>query len=288
MPPKRPDGSPIWVFASAAFAGSILLSAAIGLAGGRDGSLIALAPLSMIIPTMAAAIARATTGAHFDLHVQQLPTRWLPAALLTFPLTIHLLAIPAVILLEGRIPWHFPPAWGTPGVTKILFRMSRNAAVGIVIVTVMAFFEEVGWRAFFLRRMLVRYGALRGAIMTSFLYALWHVPYVFGGVQHVENVSGNLVALLYPVGIFGVGLFLAFLWIKTESIWIVSIAHGSLNNWGQFLFKFMQTSGDYDPALFGLVNASLLLVGLLSIIAIHGSQSSSRAPRMNEPSVPLR
>jgi hypothetical protein len=64
------------------------------------------------------------------------------------------------------------------------------------------------------------------------------------------------------IGQIGAGLFLAYLWFHTESIIIVSLAHGSLNNWGQYAFKFMHTGGEHDLALFGAVNAALLAVGL--------------------------
>ena len=45
------------------------------------------------------------------------------------------------------------------------------------------------------------------------------------------------------MGIVASGLIIGWLWLRTESIWIVSIAHGALNNWGQYAFKYMT-----DPA----------------------------------------
>jgi hypothetical protein len=49
-----------------------------------------------------------------------------------------------------------------------------------------------------------------------------------------------MLALTVPVGIFAAGLVIDWLWLKTESIRIVSLAHGALNNWGQYAFKYMQ------------------------------------------------
>jgi membrane protease YdiL (CAAX protease family) len=63
------------------------------------------------------------------------------------------------------------------------------------------------------------------------------------------------------VGTFGGGLFLAFLWFKTESILLVSLAHGAINNWGQYAFKFMKTSGERDVVLLVLVAIAMLAVG---------------------------
>jgi membrane protease YdiL (CAAX protease family) len=69
------------------------------------------------------------------------------------------------------------------------------------------------------------------------------------------------LALVQPAGTFGAGLFLAFLWFKTESILLVSLAHGALNNWGEYAFKFMKTSGERDFVLLMLVAAAMLAVG---------------------------
>jgi membrane protease YdiL (CAAX protease family) len=38
------------------------------------------------------------------------------------------------------------------------------------------------------------------------------------------------------------GLIIGWLWLRTESIWLVAIAHGALNNWGQYAFKYMKDS----------------------------------------------
>jgi membrane protease YdiL (CAAX protease family) len=90
---------------------------------------------------------------------------------------------------------------------------------------------------------------------------LWHIPFELSGVQHVENVTPFALGLIEPIGVFGAGLFLAFLWFKTESIALVSLAHGALNNWGQYAFKFMKTSGERDFILLALAAVALLAAG---------------------------
>jgi membrane protease YdiL (CAAX protease family) len=30
------------------------------------------------------------------------------------------------------------------------------------------------------------------------------------------------------------GLIIGWLWLRTESIWLAAIAHGAMNNWGQY------------------------------------------------------
>jgi membrane protease YdiL (CAAX protease family) len=184
--------------------------------------------------------------------------------------------MPGAIVLEGKLPWvqwltpepdglyHTPQelGWGALTSAALAGRIAINAAIGLIIVSFLAFFEEIGWRGFMLPRLVGRFGARRGAAASALIWALWHIPFAVSGVQHVENVSPLALALVSPVGQFGAGLFLAFLWLKTSSIPLVSLAHGALNNWGQYAFKFMRTSGERDLALFALVNVAILAVGV--------------------------
>ena len=221
----------------------------------------------MFVPALGVVAARITSGASLDIEWKRLPWRWLPAALLLLPLAIHAVALPGVFLLEGKLPWiaGIAPGWG---------RIAVNALAGLIIVSFLAFFEEIGWRAFMLPRLADRLGARRAAVVSAAIWALWHVPYALSGVLHVENVTPVALALVHPLGTFGAGLFLAFLWFKTGSLVLVSLAHGAFNNWGQYAFKFMKTSGERDVMLLVLVAAAVLAVGVAAL-ARTGSKAST-------------
>ena len=68
------------------------------------------------------------------------------------------------------------------------------------------------------------------------------------------------LALTFPFGIFATGLVIGWLWVKTESIWMVTLAHGALNSWWQYAFKYMQ----FVRAPDSVVGAS----GLLAVITL--------------------
>jgi membrane protease YdiL (CAAX protease family) len=251
------------VFLGTAFGGSIVLSLAIALSGGHQSRLIGLAPLSMFVPAFGVLAARVMTGASVEIEWKRLPLRWLPVALFVLPSAIHAVALPGVILLEGRLPWvqGLMPGWG---------RVAMNALAGLIFVSFLAFFEEIGWRAFMLPRLAGRLGVRRAAAASALIWALWHVPFALSGILYVENVRPFALALVQPVGVFGAGLFLAFLWFKTESILLVSLAHGAFNNWGQYAFKFMKTSGERDLTLLVLVAIAVLAVGAWATTASTG------------------
>ena len=66
-----------------------------------------------------------------------------------------------------------------------------------------------------------------------------------------------------PLGHIGAGIFLGWVWLRTRSIWMVTLAHGALNNWGQYAFKFMNADAfpTLDLYLLLCVNLSLLALG---------------------------
>ena len=83
----------------------------------------------------------------------------------------------------------------------------------------------------------------------------------------VPFVIGLLI--LYPLGLFGAGIFLGWLWLHYESIWLVTLAHGSLNNWGQLAFKYMKepsnVAGTENLLTFTAVNLALLIAGIFFV-----------------------
>lgn len=98
-----------------------------------------------------------------------------------------------------------------------------------------------------------------------FIWRLWHVPFQLSGIQHIDGISPTRLALTLPIGIAAAGLIIGWLWLRTESIWIVSLAHGALNSWGQYALKYMKESVNptADARAGGAGGLAMLLVGIL-------------------------
>jgi membrane protease YdiL (CAAX protease family) len=251
----------------------------------------ALGLLTMLLPALGVLFVQVAFGASLpDAGWGRFPIRWLPVALLVLPIATHAVALPAAMVLDGRLPWshwlvpaddgliHAPAdrGWGVLTPTGLVLRIVLNAVVGLVIVSVLAFFEEIGWRAWMLPRLVTRLGEGRGAAASAVIWAAWHVPYALSGIQHIENVPTPALIMLMPLGNIGAGLFLAWLWLRTRSIVMVSLAHGSLNNWGQYAFKFMTSSGHHDVAILAFVNVALFGLGI-AILPRLAWRSASRS-----------
>jgi len=153
--------------------------------------------------------------------------------------------------------------------------------VGIIMGSILSFFEEVGWRAWLLPRLADRMGARRAVVATAIIWALWHIPFQLSGIQHIDGVSPVNLALTLPFGIFAAGLVIGWLWVKTESIWVVTLAHGALNSWGQYAFKYMQFVRAPDSIVGGAGGLAVLVLGTL--LLARGLPPAARRGRLVEP-----
>lgn len=234
---------PILVYVATAYTLAIALSILIVRTGSQATP---LAWGSMVLPTIAVVLAREPAAIDWS----RFSLRYLPAALLLMPAVLHAVMVPAARVLGGGIAWKSDSAG----------HVAVNALFGLLFVSALAMFEEVGWRAWLLPRLTARIGTSRAIAAVSLIWALWHIPFVLSGILRPEHLTTAQAVAILPIGQFGAGLVLGWLWMRTGSIWIVSLAHGSLNNWGQYAFKLMQD----NPAL-NSYEATVLLAGSLAL-----------------------
>ncbi|MFT3750898.1 MAG: CPBP family intramembrane metalloprotease [Agriterribacter sp.] len=285
------------VFIVITFSLSILLSLIIGLTGGHESRFIGLQFTSMPIPAIAVLIMTNLFKAPIkEVKWNKLPLYWLVIALLLMPLTIHIICLPLIKFLNnGAIPWqswlttkekdlYISPGnfgWSTLTSNELVFKIFMNAVTGVAIVSLLAFLEEIGWRGWMLPRLINQFNLKKGILIGSSVWALWHVPFMLSGILYLKAVPAYIIVLINPFGIFGAGLVISWLWAKTNNIWIVSIAHGALNNWGQYAFKYMEDSKTNLQSqqiwLFIGVNGSLLILGLLIFITMKNNYNNNKA-----------
>jgi membrane protease YdiL (CAAX protease family) len=257
----------------------------IGLTGGQKSLFAGFGVLAMFFPLLAMLLTRFTTG-----RLVNYSPGWrrfsLPYALLAvtlIPLTLHGAMLPTAYTLENGLPWqdwltptadnrfHVPEprAWGTLTHDELILRIALSAGVGLMIVSFLAFFEEIAWRAWLIPCLSTRMPPRCAVACVASLWAFWHTPFVISGLHHFDAIPVTVASVIMLVGQFGAGLVIGWLWLKTESIWVVTLAHGALNNWGQYAFKFMRDIGSHEGWVLLAGNLALLTVG--SFLLIQGS-----------------
>jgi membrane protease YdiL (CAAX protease family) len=130
--------------------------------------------------------------------------------------------------------YHTPAArgWGVLTPAGLAVRIAVNAMAGITVVSILSLFEEIGWRGWLLPQLIGLTSERRAVVISSMIWATWHVPYALTGIHRLDGVLAGWTALVVPLGMFGSGLVIGWLWLRTKSLWIAASAHGALNNWG--------------------------------------------------------
>lgn len=230
------------------------------------------------------------------LRWNRFPLIYLPVALLLMPVAMHAVMLPVAAALWGELPWanwlapeadglyHTSAArnWGVLTPAGFAARLAANIVVGLAANSALAFFEEIGWRAWMLPRLIERMNIQRAVTVSALIWAFWHTPFALGGIHHLPGIPALLVVLTLPILTIGAGLVIGWLWIRTESIWMVALAHGALNNWGQYAFKFMQDEGPggqpRDMLILAAGGLAVLVVGS-SLVARGLSSDRLRSER---------
>lgn len=277
---------PILVFLGISYGLSVALGLIVGLSGGPQSPFINLGIAAMLFPAIAVLVVRLTMNERVaSFGWGRFQPAYLLTALLLMPVVMHLVMLPTTAAMASGIPWQDwlkPHAdglfhaeargWGALSVTGLAGRLALNAVIGLAVVSLLAFFEEIGWRAWLLPRLVGHLGWRRGIVAGAVLWALWHTPFALSGIHALEGVSAVTTALILPVGHIGAGLIIGWLWMKSQSIWVVMLAHGTLNNWGQYAFKFMQDIGPDAAIVLLLGNLGLLTTG--SLIVLRGDRDA--------------
>lgn len=275
------------------FASSILLSIYVFFGNVSESSMTLLRISAMFIPALAVLLMKIFfKDSVKNVGWNRFPIKWFAFALLLIPFVIHLINLPLVAFLNGMsVPWqewltadptgifHTPDSrgWGDLTLSGLIYRILTNAFVGLIIVSILAFFEEIGWRSWMLPRLIDRFNPKKAILISAVIWALWHIPFVFSGMNIIPGIPIIFMIILYPLGLIGAGIVLGWLWYSSRSIWIVCIAHGALNNWGQYAFKYMKDgTGDSTewPWLYIGVNISLLLLGVVILFFIKNKSQN--------------
>lgn len=145
--------------------------------------IVPLGLTAMLCPAFAAWLAaRLRRDPVGHIGVKSFPLAYLPVALLVVPVVQHAVDIPVMYFSFGYLPWfpwlspdasgsfHPPPkmhlgeAITTAG---LALGLVLKAVAGLLIVSVFALGEEVGWRGYMQRRIVARYGIAHGIALSA-------------------------------------------------------------------------------------------------------------------------
>ncbi|MCF2140664.1 MAG: CPBP family intramembrane metalloprotease [Candidatus Lokiarchaeota archaeon] len=109
-------------------------------------------------------------------------------------------------------------------VLNIIITIIFGALFGMIY----TFGEEFGWRGYLQGKLLNKFGINKGFLLTGLIWGFWHIPIILMGYNFPDNpILGAFV--LMPLSTIFMGLFEGFLYLKSKSIWMPTLAHAAIN-----------------------------------------------------------
>lgn len=93
------------------------------------------------------------------------------------------------------------------------------------------FGEELGWRGFFVPELAKITSFTNVALTSGVIWALWHWPLIIfaADVTDFDKAPAGFTLTSFSITIVAAGVVMAWLTLKTRSIWPAVILHGSQN-----------------------------------------------------------
>jgi len=152
-------------------------------------------------------------------------------------------------------------------VTKWIINSTIGAAFGMVIASVLALGEELGWRGYLITRMVE--GKLPFALLLAGLvWSVWHVPLILWG-DYATSVQPWVSALQFVGTVTVAAVFFGWLRLASGSIWPPVIAHAAHNIYYQSTCD-RWFAGELEPYLAGEQGLfSMLAYGLVALFLLR-------------------
>lgn len=193
------------------------------------------------------------------------------------PAAIHLIGL-AILSLAGLAVFVAPQITGSVGFA--IFKIST----GLLIGTLFALGEEIGWRGYMLPRLLGR-GVVPAMLMVGFLHGVWHLPLMLTTDYYHNTGSPLLIVPLFLVTLTLAGVFFGFLRLWTGSVWAVAIAHAAANTAWEIMGEMTQTKSPLVLEYLGGESGVIMIAGLLvfSIFIIRHMKSGKFKSAVESP-----
>lgn len=173
--------------------------------------------------------------------------------------------IPAVYLVGSYlIAWAVLGDPTTGMNSEILLRSVIMFLPGLLGSTLTAAGEEIGWRGFAFPVLEREFGTRKAVFINGFIWALWHVPLIIGGVyQSAVNPAYGIVSFIVMVMLIAV----IFCWSRSVSGSVIPaiLLHASHNHIDQRYLQPMST----DPRVpYFAGEQGMITIAIAAVIAV--------------------
>jgi len=152
----------------------------------------------------------------------------------------------------------------------ILLQIIYAIIASPILNLISTFGEEFGWRGYLLPKLQV-FGEKKAILLTGVIWGVWHWPVILMGYNYGFDYTGFpwLGLLLMVLFTTVVGIFFAWVTLKSNSVWAAVIGHGALNGIASIGVLFLTKNppallGPYPTGLVGMI--PFLIAGIFILL----------------------
>lgn len=209
--------------------------------------------------------------------------RWYFIALFLPLVVVGILTALAVVTGLGQPDFTFEramkalvPGASTPVPSYLVFVTPFELLFTSIVATPLLWGEEFGWRGY-LQLRLFPGRPLLAAVVTGLIWGVWHYPLNLRGYNFPDHPILGLV--VFPISTVLVSIIFGWLFQRSGSIWVTSLAHSATNAIGGSL-TFLLFSGGADFIYVSYLGVlGWLPLGTLCLWLILNGQFKSRTEK---------
>ena len=139
--------------------------------------------------------------------------------------------------------------------------------------TATALGEEIGWRGFLVPELAKVTTFTKTAMISGIIWALWHYPITPVLYADVRTPIWYQLACFTVLAV-GLSFALAWLRLKSGSLWTAAFFHASYNLWAQSVFTPLTTDTGITGYLIGDLGAAVAVAGLVVVLIFWQRRSA--------------
>ncbi|MGI5863063.1 MAG: type II CAAX prenyl endopeptidase Rce1 family protein [Myxococcales bacterium] len=191
-----------------------------------------------------------------------------------FPVAVCLLAYGAA-WTTGLAKLVVPDAAAANPVAQFAIRLLTQMTLGVLVASLFAAGEEIGWRGYMLTR-LIDARVPRPVLVSALVWAAWHSPLILSG-QYASGGNPVLSTVVFFVNVCALTYLFSRLRFETGSVWPAVLAHGAWNaviqgafdRWSELPNRWIGESG---------ILTAVFTLGLVFLL-VRGRWAVRRVPR---------
>lgn len=158
-----------------------------------------------------------------------------------------------------------------------------TATAGILAAAAFSFGEELGWRGFLVPELAKITSFSNAAILSGAIWALWHWPLILFAADVTDFDRAPLWFTLpaFSATIVAAGVVMAWITLRSQSLWPAVIMHGSQNAITQGFFAKYTTQEGNSVYYVSEIGALVATVWVAAAYVLWRKRSSDISVRPN-------